>query len=378
MVRVGSLVILGILVVLVCTPSAGAQVVYCNGVRYWGACPSAPSDPPPSVDREDERRRAEEAERQRREEERRRQEEARRRAEDERRRKAEEEARRQKEFIEGRDKAAASLKGTSTTGVTLKGENTAAFGLKGTSAAEASREIKTNAPDRSSREVAKAWEQIHCAAELTGYAIARAKAIQAGKGTAADLDEVRYLAGEASNALEGADLGVECSQAAPIKFTKAPDPALMAPRYQAILSATVSSAQKLYDLQQKRMSAEKKLEEAKQRLKEAREKKTSPPTPRPPAESAKGDQDAIGRAAAQQKTYQEKEQQRIKQVYEEQKKKQKDELDALALLREAQAELNRINSQKITAENTLNKLEQQNKAVQEGKLAPPLTARRPQ
>ena len=55
----------------------------------------------------------------------------------------------------------------------------------------------------------------------------------------------------------------------------------------------------------------------------------------------------VDKAYAEQEARQQKDQKKINQLYEEQKKLQQQQIDALAFLRKAQAELNAVNPQKI-------------------------------
>jgi len=57
---------------------------------------------------------------------------------------------------------------------------------------------------------------------------------------------------------------------------------------------------------------------------------------------------AVDKAYAEQKAWREKDQQQINQIYEVQRKLQQQQFDALAVLRKAQAELNAVDSQKIS------------------------------
>lgn len=360
----------------------GASTGWCNyrDGRGWVRCgdypahrttaPPAPPQPDPEVVRQQQeaaKRRAEEEERQRR---------------------AEEERRRQEAFELDRDEAAKSLKGRAasdpslhgsgnaasglkgtTTAEALKGENTAAFGLKGTSAAEAAAVIKVGAPDQSKRDVSTAWKQIHCAAELTDYALAKARGLAASSHPEADVDEIRYLSKEALNALNGSSVGVQCSSAPSVKFVKTPDPKQLLPVYQSMLERTVKNAQTLAEAEQKLGPVKQKLQEAKERVAEAtKELHQVTAKTRPPAKTTSADDAAIAKAAAEQKAYQTKEQEKINQVYKEQQQKQKAQLDAMAILREMQRQYNEVNSSKYGAQTALDAIEKKNQAVLAGNL----------
>lgn len=195
------------------------------------------------------------------------------------------------------------------------------------------------------------------------------------------MDEIRYLASEAGNALAGQRLGVQCSAAPAVKFVKTPDAHALQPRYQRVLTTTVNSAQALYDAQQKSTAAQKKFDEARAKLQQVKEQQPQLKSPmKPPAALAKpagSDQDAIQRAAAEQQEYRKRERERINEVYAKQKELEKERLDALALLRQAQAELNRANAQKVLPAAQLSQAKRENDLIEKGQL-PPELSRRPQ
>jgi hypothetical protein len=301
---------------------------------------------------------------------RRRDEEARRKRAEELRRAEAEKKRKQEQWDKDHAAAIASLKGTFTGNQGLKGgHNTAFFGLKGTSSEDAAKVIKTEVPDRSARDVSTAWQQVHCAAELTDYAIQKARKLASDNPDSRDLDEVRYLAQEAGNALHGNAIGVQCSSAPRLKFTKTPDRAQLATTYEDLLSRTVKDAQTLYEYRAPAEAAKKKLDDAEAHLAEVKRAKPTATTaaPKPPVSAKTGsDSDVIAKAAAEQRAYQEKERQRINEVYQQAQKQQKVELDATAILREAQRQYNSVNSQKYTAERDLAVVDQQNKVMLKG------------
>jgi hypothetical protein len=122
-----------------------------------------------------------------------------------------EKAARDAAFLRDRDAAAASLRGSTGTSVTpagtaLKGSSTLEPGLRGTG-----RDLGLlDRPKETLRDLSgpqAAWKQLHCAAYISGSALAAL-----GK----DPQEFSYLAGQASKALAGEQLGVECGAAPPM------------------------------------------------------------------------------------------------------------------------------------------------------------------
>lgn len=290
-----------------------------------------------------------------REAERKRLEELQRQAELERQRREAEQKRAQEEFLREVQAAAGQLKGVSGGQVGLKGvgDNTPFFGLKGVSPEEAAAHINTSRPDASARDVSTASKQLTCAFSITNSALTRVSNVVAGTGTDADMDEIKYLAGEAINALQGDPVGVQCNSTGALKFTKAPDLKTLTPAYKNALNRMVRDSQQLYDIQQRAAAAQQKLEEAKSRLAELKQQSTSQSRQtsdgsQTTAKSVPSAGDAaVDKAYAEQKAWQQKDQEKINQVYEQQKKMQQQQFDALALLRKAQAEYNAVNSQKV-------------------------------
>lgn len=187
------------------------NVVWCDGVRYYGECPRAPSrrstpDPQDDYNREHEyrmeREREQEAERER---ERRRQEQV---AKEE----AEKKKKEQEQFEKRRAEAVSSLKGAGTASPTLKGAdpnvggNTPSYGLKGVTRDEARSEIRP-LPTGSGQSNPTAWAQLHCSASIAKYGLEAAL-----KG---DYLEQRYLFNEVFKALNGAKTSVVCDPAPP-------------------------------------------------------------------------------------------------------------------------------------------------------------------
>jgi hypothetical protein len=296
-----------------------------------------------------------EAEHQR-EAERKRLEELQRQQEIERQRQEAEQERARQEWLAAVKDAAGHLKGVSQGGTGLKGVsgNTAFFGLKGVSPDEAAANINTTSPDRTFRDVSTASKQLTCAADITNYALKHVSSLIAGAGSQADLDEIKYLAGEASNALQGNPIGVQCNSSGALRFTKAPDLKTITPAYKARLDKMIGDSQALYSAEQQASLAQQKIDDAKKRMDdlkaqrghEAAEKSTDSQSSTKPG-SSNGDS-TVDKAYAEQRAWQQKDQERINQVYEEQKKLQQQQFDALALLRKAQAEYNAVNSQKVS------------------------------
>lgn len=176
--------------------------------------PAASGSRAPSYDHEAARRAQEaaaDAERKRRAEEDRTERE---RLAGEKRKKEEQDA----EFIRERDATASTLRGTaigaraSPNDGGLIGSGTVDTGL---------RELRSG--DRVARDQQgpqAAWKQLHCAAALSGYAFAALNKAMPGKPTEnfqhPDYQEFSYLAGQASKAMAGEALGVECGKAPPM------------------------------------------------------------------------------------------------------------------------------------------------------------------
>lgn len=264
-----------------------------------------------------------------------------------------EQKRAQEEFLMEVRKAAGDLKGVSHDDMGLKGVdgNAAFFSLKGVSPEEAGAAIETAPPDASSRDVSTATKQLTCAADITNYALKHVSNIVSGTGSQTDMDEIKYLAGEAVNALQGDPIGVQCKSSGLLKFTKAPDVKAITPAYKAALNKMVRDSQKLYATDQQAAAARQKFDDAKKRTGDLKNQRATQGSQRPDASQASpkptGDA-AADEAYAEQKAWREKDQQQINQVYEVQKKLQQQQFDALALLRKAQAELNAISSEKIS------------------------------
>ena len=79
---------------------------------------------------------------------------------------------------------------------------------------------------------------------------------------------------------------------------------------------------------------------------------------------------AVDKAGSEQRAWRQKDQENINQVYEQQKKLQQQQLDAMAMLRKAQAELNAINSQKVSETMALTREAKEVGTLQSGNLPP--------
>lgn len=186
-------------------------------------------------------RQARERERQ---EQARRQEEARRQAE---------QAERQRRYTADRDAAAGTMKG---------GTGTPFFGagsMKGAPpAGGAIRELKPAAKVRDLGGAQAAWKQLNCAASLSGTAFASLH-----RRTGPDYDEFSYMTREATNALNGDSLGVQCPASPTMpKF----DPVKSKVKYVLLLERMKTDAAELKRAQAGRRSSMDSLIEAKRKL----------------------------------------------------------------------------------------------------------------
>ena len=164
-----------------------------------------------------------------------------------------EEADRQRRFIAERDAAAGTLKG---------GTGTPFFGagaLRGAPLnSTASRDIRPAAEARDLGGAQAAWKQLNCAASLSGTAFAALR-----RRTGPDYDEFSYLTREATNALNGDRLGVQCPAAPAMpKF----EPSKSKIKFALLLERMKSDAADLKQAQAARKSNLDKLIEAKRKL----------------------------------------------------------------------------------------------------------------
>jgi len=255
-------------------------------------------------------------------------------------------------FENGKKEALKSLKGVSSNDVGLKGvdpikdQSTAFFGLKGVGDTG----IKRIEPKKDVRDVSTAWKQLHCASYITSYVLSAAE-----KG---DVDEVRYLAGEAIHALNGEQTGVQCATAPPPPATygqtRVAHEALVS-FYKDVLDKSVRDAEKINSANQRLPQLKAQQETAKQRVADL-QKASGRPTKHDasPAYSQEKPKDDVSRAAAEQKAYQEQDQRKINEVYKIQQEKQNAREEALQAMRAAQRALNEANSEKRTASQDLN------------------------
>jgi hypothetical protein len=321
----------------------GWDTNWCN----HGSQPTDNSNSGPSAE-ELERQRAEQLQRQQ---------------EQERIRQEAERLRAQREFEDEVRKLSGELKGVSNNDSGLKGVdggNTAFFGLKGVSPTDASTMIKTAPADRSSRDVSTASKRLTCATDITNSALKHVTKIVSGTGSQADLDEIKYLAGEGTNALQGNALGVQCNSNASLTFTRALDLPHIAAAYKTAMDRVVKDSGTLYQLQQQAESVQQNVDEAKKQVDELKSQKTvqaqRPPASQTPPNPAKSTGDpVVDKAYAQQKAWQQQDQEKINQVIAEQKKLQQEKpaCPPCALLKKVQAEQNAFNSQKVNATRAL-------------------------
>lgn len=347
-------IVLGLVIVLRTVPASGqtpvptgrcccdahGHVVPCSGRPSNSSANSSTNSGPSAADIEAERGR---------EAERRRLEDIQQRMEQERLQREAEQKRAQEEFLTAVRKAASELKGVSHDEMGLKGVggNDAFFGLKGVSREEGEAQINNSRPDSSPRDVSTASKQLTCAADITNYALKHVSNVVTGIGNNADMDEIKYLAGEAINALQGNPVGVQCNSSGAVRFAKAPDLKAITPLYKSGLDKMVKDSQTLYMTHQRVAAAQQKVADAKKRVDDLKPQgavrsSQAPDDAKssPKSASSSGDP-AVDKAYAEQKAWQEKDQKNIDQIYEEQKKLQQQQFDALALLRKAQAELKR-------------------------------------
>jgi len=258
-----------------------------------------------------------------------------------------------------RDKAEAlkSMKGVSSNEVGLKGvgnvkdDSTGFFGLKGVGDTGIKR-IKPEKikPEKNVRDVSTAWNQLHCAGYITGYALSAAE-----KG---DVDEVRYLAGEAIHALNGEQKGVECATAPPppaIYGKSTVGHEALVSFYKDVLDKSVRDAEKINSANQRLPQLKAQQETAKQRVADL-QKDSQRPTKQDasPASTQEKPKDDVSKAAAEQKAYQEQDQRKINEVYKTQQEKRNAREEALRALRTSQRALNEANSEKITGSQDVN------------------------
>ena len=309
--------------------------------------PTQPDNGPPSDTAEQERARQRtlEDERQRAEEQRRRDtEEA---ARLQRQRETDEAARKQQDFIRELDAASKLLKGANT----IHDHSSRTFGLKGVGDTG----IKDVRPDRDLRDVSTAWKQLHCSRELASYALKAARKT----GGQVDLAEVRYLANEALNALNGVQLGVKCSDKVPPLPRVGADRSIVdgrKPEYEAMLRDVVLQAERIDSANRELPGLATRATDAKERVERLRQGASAPPVSGMAGSSR--DTERIKEATIEQREHQKKDQQRINEVLKLQKERESAMAEALAALREAQALINRHSTEKAQALQRLKKYEE--------------------
>lgn len=282
---------------------------------------------------------------------------------DEQRREAEKKKQDDAEWKQGVAEAVGSLKGVSPDNMEIKGASSGTFGLKGVSPDEAASNsvfgIKARAPDNYSRDVSSAWKQLHCANELAGYALSDLHKIETGDADARELDEIKYLAGEANKALNGNPVGVQCSAAPAMPTVKGFDPQQVAPIEKKLLTRTVQDAENIVTSREKVEGLQQKLDELKAQKAsfETQGSKSAAKQTNPASPSQSGQSPSLS-----------VDQQHINQVYQQQKENEKKKSDYLALLRETQRALNEANSQRVASAADAEKVEKEKQAIMAGQL----------
>lgn len=272
---------------------------------------------------------------------------------------AERKQREHDEWVRSRDDAYSSLKGVSVDDMDLKGVGgqTNFFGLKGFSPDEASATIKTDAPDAAPHSVTGAWQQLHCAAELASDVVADMKKIETGVAAVRELDEIKFVAGQASTSLSGGQITVECSAAPPLNVhLSGSDIERQMPVLNGLVTRAVSDAQTYVNSMQKVDELRRKLDALKaQKAVPAPQQPNSTPQNAPASTSQPGS--GFSQSAEQQK---------INEAIQQQKEYQKSHEDYYALLREVQRALNEANSQKIASQADADKVQKETQAILSG------------
>lgn len=122
------------------------------------------------------------------------------------------------DFIRERDATANTLRGT---GIGVRASPNDG-GLRGSGGVDTGlREMQAgDRVDGTPKGPEAAWQQLHCAAALSGYAFAALNKAMPGKPAEnfqhPDYQEFSYLAGQASKAMAGEALGVQCGKAPPM------------------------------------------------------------------------------------------------------------------------------------------------------------------
>ena len=124
-------------------------------------------------------------------------------------RRQQEEAENQAKFNRDKAEALSTLKGSLGTSITSNSSGSSE--LKGTLTDTGIKNLQADQKSRDLEGSHAAWKQLHCAASIAFDAVS---ALQASLNDPRhDTSEFKYLSGEASNALNGARLGVECPPA---------------------------------------------------------------------------------------------------------------------------------------------------------------------
>lgn len=273
-------------------------------------------------------------------------------------RQAAERARAEAEWKAGVADAAAHLKGVSPDNMQLKGVDSSTFGLKGVSPEEAvgnpAYGIKARSADSDNRDVSTGWQQLHCSAELANFAVEDVHKIATGEVDARELDEVKYLAGQAMEALHGNPVGVQCSSAPPMHLASHPDPRQLTPVYEKILTRAVHDGETL-------VASRQKAEILKTQLADLKAQATS--RYQPPQETSSNDP-----ASAAQNPVQGIDQLHKDQASSQQNPGEQKRPDYLELLRQTQRALNEANSEAIHSAADIAKVHEETQAILAGQL----------
>lgn len=196
---------------------------------------------------------------------------------------------------------------------------------------------------------------MHCAAEFAGDAVADLKRIESGEAGPSELDEIHFVAGQASAVMHGGPVTVECSPAPAIDLSRGPDPSQEMPIIDGILKRTVHDADTY-------VAAQQKADALRQKLDALRAQNAAPATHKPA--SAPNPAATPSPAPTAQNPPLSADQQRINEVYQQQKKNERP--DYYALLRETQRALNEANSQKVSSQADADRVQKETQAIMAG------------
>jgi len=160
-----------------------------------------------------------------------------------------EDAERQARFVQDRDAAARTLKGS--IGTSAGANSPGGSELRGSAPVAIGRQLRSGVqpPDAGGRQAA--WKQLHCAASILGPGISAAI-------DKSDYAEFRFLADEAANALDGQRLRVTCAPAPemPKASGRAADPGRMIESEKRLVAKARDLATKLEDAQRAQKQAQ--------------------------------------------------------------------------------------------------------------------------